>query len=361
MTQRRKSANRAHPGTCNWILSDAPYQKWLEMQCGLLWIKGNPGSGKSTIMAFLFEDMIRVSAERGQCNTVPKLYNYQLKLNESLKLEPRLDKLPPTDDRDIFVLSYFFHGRGSSLEKTQIGMFRSLLHQLLTTLAAEDPLDPICDKVSKAFLENSACGHGWEWQVEEVQRLFSETIMPMAKRQRVGIIVDALDEAGAEAANELLTHFDWLTRKMREAETEGRICISCRHYPVLEANIPGYTIALDGRNFKDIKSYVTQETELNIPTKNEHGKRAQKHVIETITSKAGSLFQWACLITPMAIRYHLDGESLDWIRQQLAKVPPGLSEVYQHIFTAIINKHDAHEIIAFVSMDQLGTKVIVSC
>lgn len=67
MTQRRKSANRAFPGTCSWIQSHKLYQEWLELQCGLLWIKGNPGSGKSTIMAFLFEEMIKASEQRGQC------------------------------------------------------------------------------------------------------------------------------------------------------------------------------------------------------------------------------------------------------------------------------------------------------
>lgn len=67
MTQRRKSANRASPGTCSWIQSHELYEKWLELQCGLLWIKGNPGSGKSTIMAFLFEEMIKASEQKGQC------------------------------------------------------------------------------------------------------------------------------------------------------------------------------------------------------------------------------------------------------------------------------------------------------
>jgi predicted NACHT family NTPase len=70
MTQRRKSANCAYPGTCSWILSNHLYQKWLDLQCGLLWIKGNPGSGKSTIMAFLFGEMIQNSGQRGQCRQI---------------------------------------------------------------------------------------------------------------------------------------------------------------------------------------------------------------------------------------------------------------------------------------------------
>jgi predicted ATPase len=333
MTQRRRSANRAHPGTCSWILSHELYRKWLDLQCGLLWIKGNPGSGKSTIMAFLFEEMIHTSARRGKLD-----FRRESVEGNMLQREHSIPQFTPADDRSVFILSFFFHGRGSSLEKTQIGMFRSFLHQILA--ATENPFDPICDDITKAFLENDSCGQGWEWQLEEVQKLFSNSVMTIARQRKVRIIVDALDEAGAEAANSLLTYFHWLTKKMRDLDAEGRICISCRHYPILDANIPGYTIAVDGRNRDDITKYVEHEINLKIRAKKKYDETVRNDIIQTISFKAETSFQWACLITPMVIRYHRNGESLDWIQRQIAKVPPGLSQVYEHIFTTIIDQEN---------------------
>jgi ankyrin repeat protein len=203
-----------------------------------------------------------------------------------------------------------------------------------------DLVEPICNQILKAFLENSAGGHGWEWQLEEVRSLFSSLVMTMANRRRIRIIVDALDEAGVEAANELLTYFHRLIQNLPKFEADVRICIACRHYPVMEVDIPGYTIVVDTQNRLDIGKYVQQTINSNIPVKNSRDEITRNEIIRMISSGAGSSFQWACLIAPMAIRYHRNGESLDWIQERLAKVPPGLSAVYQHIFTAVIDEEN---------------------
>ncbi|TGO31110.1 hypothetical protein BPAE_0001g00040 [Botrytis paeoniae] len=68
----------------------------LKEGSGILWIKGKPGSGKSTLMEFLLRDF-------------EKQAHYQKSIQ----------------------LSFFLHGRGNTLQKSRLGMFRSLLHQLL--------------------------------------------------------------------------------------------------------------------------------------------------------------------------------------------------------------------------------------
>jgi len=203
-----------------------------------------------------------------------------------------------------------------------------------------DLVEPICNQILKAFLENSAGGHGWEWQLEEVRSLFSSLVMKMANQQRITIIVDALDEAGVEAANELLTYFHMLIQNLPKFEVDVRVCIACRHYPVMEVDIPGYTIVVDTQNRLDIGNYVKQTINSSIPVKNSRDEITRNEIIRIISSGADSSFQWACLIAPMAIRYHRNGESLDWIQERLAKVPPGLSAVYQHIFTVVIDEEN---------------------
>lgn len=59
-----------------------------------LWIKGSPGSGKSTLMKYLYN--------------AHDVYF-----------------------RDYVVAAYYFHARGADLQKGRLGVLRSLLHQIL--------------------------------------------------------------------------------------------------------------------------------------------------------------------------------------------------------------------------------------
>src|SRR5438045_4080966 len=53
MHHRRYDTQPAYKNTCTWILEHASYCKWISESCGLLWIKGKPGAGKTTLMEFL--------------------------------------------------------------------------------------------------------------------------------------------------------------------------------------------------------------------------------------------------------------------------------------------------------------------
>src|SRR5687768_10935077 len=59
MDSRREGIAINHKNTCSWFLSTEKWNNWansLEPSSAhsrLLWIKGNPGSGKSTLMRFI--------------------------------------------------------------------------------------------------------------------------------------------------------------------------------------------------------------------------------------------------------------------------------------------------------------------
>jgi hypothetical protein len=47
----------AHAKTCKWLLKKSEYLDWLDIaklpdHHGFLWMKGKPGTGKSTLMKF---------------------------------------------------------------------------------------------------------------------------------------------------------------------------------------------------------------------------------------------------------------------------------------------------------------------
>ncbi|KAL9570478.1 hypothetical protein ACKAV7_005409 [Fusarium commune] len=97
MDSRFNDVDAAAEGTCEWLLRQKEYTSWASCNRGLLWIKGKPGSGKSTLLQYVLNHVIAIS------NT----------------------------GEGALILSFFFHGRGTELQKTPLGLFRSLLHQLL--------------------------------------------------------------------------------------------------------------------------------------------------------------------------------------------------------------------------------------
>ena len=94
MHWRRDDINDPAHTTCQWILGHKSYKRWYKNQRGLLWIKGKPGAGKSTVLKYAFK-----AAKR--------------------------------NGEGLILASFFFHGRGSLVQKSPLGLFRSLLHQIL--------------------------------------------------------------------------------------------------------------------------------------------------------------------------------------------------------------------------------------
>lgn len=98
---RHRNVDKAMPDTCQWLFSHKHFEVWRDRSGtidhhDLLWIKGKPGSGKSTIM------------------------------KEALAWA---EKELSTE----IVLPYFFNARATGeLEKSSLGLYRSLLHQLLS-------------------------------------------------------------------------------------------------------------------------------------------------------------------------------------------------------------------------------------
>ena len=50
MNHRQLEVQNTRANSCTWILQHKDYIEWVKARRGLLWIKGKPGSGKSTLV-----------------------------------------------------------------------------------------------------------------------------------------------------------------------------------------------------------------------------------------------------------------------------------------------------------------------
>lgn len=120
---RQNTIKDAAPDTFDWILdetndnSGSNFREWLTEDSSTYWISGKAGSGKSTLMAYLVE----------QNRTRRALETW-------------------AENRTLYILSFFFWRPGSELQRSILGLLRSLLYQICN--ARSDLIGIIMDHMS---------------------------------------------------------------------------------------------------------------------------------------------------------------------------------------------------------------------
>ncbi|KAL2129397.1 hypothetical protein VTI74DRAFT_7841 [Chaetomium olivicolor] len=189
---RQMTIKEAHAQTCKWLLETREYLDWLDpsqlgQHHGFFWIKGKPGTGKSTLMKFA-------------------LVNAQKKM------------------KDKIVIS-FFNARGDDLEKSTFGMYRSLLLQLLERLPA------FRDVFNSLGLRTWNGGYH-PWSIETLKSLFEEVVQGLGELPVI-CFVDALDECDEGQIRDMISFFEHIGEMTTKANPPIRVqvCFSSRLYP----------------------------------------------------------------------------------------------------------------------------------
>ncbi|KAJ5272401.1 hypothetical protein N7478_007526 [Penicillium angulare] len=297
MLDRRDNIEPCHTNTCQWILELDEYQSWRNQSCGLLWVKGKPGAGKSTLMAFLHN-----------------------------KLKESQDGI-----HNIIRLDFFFTARGTEMQRTPLGMLRSLLNQIFDRDATIRPqVRDIYEQRCRQF----GGERKWEWPQTILEELLATAILASANDQPVIIFVDALDEAGAESAQKLAAYFHRLVDRADKKKLTLQVCISCRHYPILES-ARARAIHVEDHNQDDIATYI-KDTLLETELEDVPDQKKIEGLVEELTKHSKGVFQWAHLIIPLVKRKVIEGESISDIRDWLGDVPADLENVYVYILSNVI-------------------------
>ncbi len=224
MESRSHEIESAVEGTCKWFFRHKTYASWVDCSRGLLWIKGKPGSGKSTLLKYALE-------------------NYQ-----------------PQDH--ILVLSFSSTAAGDELQRTPLGLFRSLLHQILS----QDPnaLPDLVQIFKKRCIEIGEPGVKWQWHERELRRIFHAALLLILEVRSIVLFVDALDECGERNAVSLAEDFKSTidSATIQSADSNNfHICFACRHYPILSLD-DIFEISLENENREDISILVKEQLDL---------------------------------------------------------------------------------------------------
>ena len=282
MRFRERAIENEHQGTCSWLLDTEEYKdwtaaRWSDWRHGVLWIKGPPGSGKSTIVKFA------------------------------------LDATRKIHDNGI-VLAYFFNARGNdALQHSIQGMYRAILVQIMDNL----PQDSMNE------LEKRFGGHlSTDWEVPELVRLLKAAV-GLLDSSAIVVFVDALDECNGGDIRSMLLVLSSLVKQAWISSHQIRVCFASRPYPHITFD-DAIFLDLDRQlgHRHDIDMYVHDNLKIG------SGERADL-IATQMRHKAAGVFMWAVLVLRV-LNEEYDGGNVDRLAERLSEIPAGLHALFAH-------------------------------
>ncbi|KAM0307192.1 hypothetical protein ACHAO8_010528 [Botrytis cinerea] len=288
--ERLTSLTAAQGTTCRWFLTKSEYLSWNDVSKrqdheGFLWIKGNPGTGKSTLMKLLFEEA----------------------------------KLKTKGDFSKITLSFFFLARGTIEERTTTGLYRSLLHQLFEKVVElRDSLDWMTADGARGVERNG-------WSEAALKQTLKHTVEKLGSRSLM-IFIDALDECDQKQASGMVFFFEELCELAGISQVSLQICFSSRHYPTIVIQ-KGIELTLEDEigHMEDIQHYIKSKLRL--------GRSKQAETLRTeILQKSSGIFLWVVLVLDILNSEYSTGTiSIKKISKRLTEIPPGLNDLFEMI------------------------------
>jgi len=177
-----------------------------------------------------------------------------------------------------------------------------------------------------------------EWQLGELYSLFRQVIIHTATSRSVTIFVDALDEAGEATARDLESYFRSLNDDLALSEGALKICISCRHYPVLAA-IPTLEVRIENESSGGISVYV--EDKLSELLDREYGCSIQEceRLKNEIVRRSSGMFLWVVQVIKSIIRAFENRDAFTSVLERLYHTPMVLMDLYNQILDSVEPRH----------------------
>ncbi|KAI9935071.1 hypothetical protein MW887_000692 [Aspergillus wentii] len=295
--------------TLNWVFdppSEMPLQwtvpSWLHSSNGLYWVSGKAGSGKSTMMKWiLHEDQTRSILESW------------------------------AGDRRLLVAQYFFWSSGTDIQKSLLGLLRSLLYELLRQWP--DAIPYISPARWRSYDLDLA--HFPTWTNADLVfsiRNFFRHVSPSAS---VCIFIDGLDELDGDDDQRLeVIHL----LKELSGYPHVKLCISSRPWEIFKdafASCPN--LRLEDLTRKDIENYINGKVQANetfqLLRQNEDDLCCQ--LVNEIIDKAQGVWLWVVLVVRSLLRGLRNQDTATDLLDRLREIPEEVEKCLLQMFSKI--------------------------
>ncbi|KAI1414461.1 hypothetical protein F5Y13DRAFT_158602 [Hypoxylon sp. FL1857] len=300
MNERRNNLIDSHEKTFRWVFGtddcDVDYtpwdnfSDWLKSDCGIYWISGKPGSGKSTLIKYIIESPLTKSAL------------------DIWRAGPK-------------ILSHFFWKPGSKMQNNIKGLLCSILHQVF--LFDTNILDSTLATISSLLVKESDT----DWSIKELKALCFTVLDSYPSP--LCIFLDGLDEVceedGPLALLKLVNDLSTLANI--------KICVASRSEPLLRSALCRYQqLRLQDLTRDDMRKYADAQISPYV-TQHRISRKDARSITHSLVDKAEGVFLWLYLAARSLVRGLENGDTTEEVRQRLDEMPNELSKLYSDMWT----------------------------
>jgi hypothetical protein len=269
-----------------WVLNNVSFQRWHDdPQSRLLWIKGDPGKGKTMLL----------------CGIINELQN----------------AIAPAT-----LVSYFFCQATDSRINTATAVLRGLLYLLVSQQPAlVSHVRARYDRVGKSLFEDA---NAWVALTEILADVLHDPSLSTTY-----LVIDALDECVAGLPKLL----DFVA-KQSSAPSRVKWIVSSRNWPEIEEQLEhaGHKVRLSLElNAESVSAAVSQ-----LAQQKNYDEQTQAAVLKHLKSNASDTFLWVALVCQ-----DLQATAKRNVLKKLHSFPPGLDALYTRMMRQINKTDDA--------------------
>ncbi|KAK1241360.1 hypothetical protein MKX08_001334 [Trichoderma sp. CBMAI-0020] len=269
-----------------WILDHDDFQMWRnDPQCRLLWIKGDPGKGKTMLL----------------CGIINEL--------EVLK---------------ACCLSYFFCQATEARLRSATAVLRGLIYSLI--VQQPSLISHVRDKYDHAGKQLFEDSNAWTALSKILKAILDDPNLKDAV-----LIIDALDECTEELPRLLA-----LVREI-SSSSSAKWIVSSRNWPNIENKLRSakqkisLCLELNENSISAaVQTYIHYKVNL-LAEENGYDDETREETERYLTSKAHNTFLWVALVCQ-----NLDDVQSWNVREELETYPPGLNFLYERMLDQIL-------------------------
>jgi hypothetical protein len=307
---RYESVAEAHAKTFNWIFEDSTsndkkwssFTDWLKRDESIYWISGKAGSGKSTLMKYICED----------------------------RRTPELLAQWGGPYKPVLIASFFFWISGSPDQSSQLGLLRSLLHDILSQRRDLIPIVLRDQWIAAESSSQSYVDYRSTWTHGNTRRALKQ-LLKLDALGNVALFIDGLDEYSGDHA-EIIELFEGIRAP------NIKLCFSSRPLVIFQDTFNDRPkLKLQDLTFNDVKVYVDDKIAEDKRMKAlciAEPMEAPNLVQELVTQSDG-VFLWVILVVRSLLTGLKNQDRISDLKKRLRLIPSEITELYQYMLTQI--------------------------
>lgn len=309
---RHNNIAEAHSRTFEWALKrnrltedgaglrkgNGDLRRWLESGEEMFWISGKPGSGKSTFMKFI----------TSHPDTHLLLQSW-------------------ASPQTLVVASHYFWSIGSPMQRSQQGLWQSLLFSILSK--APHLISSVFQK--RWSRTRSPAQPQDPWSIGELRECFSQLGRLSCGGTKFCVFVDGLDEFEGDQLDIAESFFE-ISRSHAI-----KLCISSRPWNVFEATLgrsPGSKIYIHELTMHDILEFTKSQLSRH-PYWGDIDEEGAESLIQDITTQAQGVFLWVFLVTKLLREGLTNSDTLGDLQKILKAIPRDLERFFKQILESV--------------------------